>query len=71
TKPHSIDALPRIVDALQKRNCRLLAEGNELYDIVDDLGYFVPGYEPDETLDERQEALRARARRACNTLAFR
>ncbi len=71
TKRHSLEALPRLVDALWKRNCKLLAEGEELYDIVDDLGYFIPGYEPDETLEERQEELRERARRACHTLALR
>ncbi len=71
TRHHSLDAVPRLVDALQRRNCKLLAEGEELYDIVDDLGYFIPGYEPDETLEERQEELRERARRACNTLALR
>jgi len=71
TKPHSLEAVPRLVDALQKRNCRLLAEGQELYDIVDDIGYFIPGYEADETLEERQEELRERAQRACNTVALR
>ncbi len=71
TKNHSIDALPRLVDALRKRNCKLLSQGQELYDIVDDLGYFIPGSEPDETLEERQEELRASARRMCHTLALR
>ncbi len=71
TKQHSLDAVPRLVRALQKRNCKLLANGEELYDIVDDLGYFIPGHEPDETLEERQEALRERAERACNTVALR
>ena len=71
TKSHSLDAVPRLVDALQKRNCKLLAEAEELYDIVDDLGYFIPGHEPDETLEERQEELREHARRACHTVALR
>lgn len=71
TKSHSLDAVPRLVSALQKRNCVLLAQGEELYDIVDDLGYFIPGHEPDQTLEERQEELRERARRACHTVAFR
>ena len=71
TKSHSLDAVPRLVNALQKRNCKLLAEGEELYDIVDDLGYFIPGHEPDETLEERQEELREHARRACHTVALR
>ena len=42
-----------------------------LYDIVDDLGYFIPGHEPDQTLEERQEELRERTRRACHTVALR
>lgn len=71
TKAHSLDAVPRLVAALQKRNCRLLENGEELYDIVDDLGYFIPGHEPDQTLDERQEDLRERTQRACNTVALR
>lgn len=71
TKQLSVDALPRLVDALKKRNCRLLAEGQELYDVVDDLGYFIPGYEPDESVEERQEELRERTRRECEALALR
>ncbi len=71
TKPHSLDAVPLLVEALRKRNCKLLAEGEELYDVVDDIGYFIPGYEPDETLEERQEELRERGQQACNTVALR
>ncbi|MGB5696915.1 MAG: polysaccharide deacetylase family protein [Polyangiales bacterium] len=70
TKDQSLDAVPKLVEALQKRNCKLLADGQELYDIVDDLGYFIPGQEP-ETVEERQEELRERTRRACHTLAAR
>jgi peptidoglycan/xylan/chitin deacetylase (PgdA/CDA1 family) len=71
TKRHSVEALPRLVEALRKRNCKLLDKDEELYDIVDDLGYFVPGHEPDETLEERQAEIRDRARRACHTVALR
>ncbi len=71
TKRHSLEALPRIVRALQHRNCQLLDRGEELYDIVDDLGYFIPGYEPDQTLEERQEELRQQTRRVCKTVALR
>jgi peptidoglycan/xylan/chitin deacetylase (PgdA/CDA1 family) len=71
TRRHSVEALPRLVEALRRRNCKLLAKDEELYDIVDDLGYFIPGYEPDQTLDERQVEIRARARRSCHTVAFR
>ena len=63
--------MPRLVSALRARNCRLLDRGEELYDIVDDLGYFIPGYEPEESLDERQKALRVETERLCNTLALR
>jgi peptidoglycan/xylan/chitin deacetylase (PgdA/CDA1 family) len=69
TKPHSVAALPRIVDALQRRNCALLERGEELYDIVDDVGYFIADYPTDETLEERQEALREETARACAALA--
>jgi len=71
TKRHSVDALPRLVEALRRRNCKLLAKDEELYDIVDDLGYFIPGHEPDQTLDERQAEIRDRARRSCHTVAVR
>ncbi len=71
TKRHSVEAVPRLAAALRARNCRLLDEGEELYDIVDDLGYFIPGYEPEETLDERQQALRTETEHLCNTLALR
>lgn len=69
TKRHSVQAVPRLVSALRARNCRLLDRGEELYDIVDDLGYFIPSYEPDETLAERQAALRAVTARECAALA--
>ena len=39
------------------------------HDIVDDVGYFIPGYPTDETLDERQEALREESARTCAALA--
>ncbi|MGB5266580.1 MAG: polysaccharide deacetylase family protein, partial [Polyangiales bacterium] len=71
TKRHSLDALPRLVRALQRRNCALLERGEELYDIVDDLGYFIPGHEPDQTLEERQEELARDTLRACHTIALR
>ena len=70
TKRHSLEALPRIVEALERRNCGLLERGEELYDIVDDLGYFIPGYELDQSFDERQAALREDAAQRCATLAL-
>lgn len=70
TKRHSIEALPRIVEALERRNCKLLELGEELYDIVDDLGYFIPGYEHDPSLDERQALLREETAQRCAALAL-
>ena len=70
TKRHSVEALPRLVDALRRRNCELLDSDEELYDVVDDLGYFIPGYVPDESVEERQAALRERTARECAALAL-
>jgi peptidoglycan/xylan/chitin deacetylase (PgdA/CDA1 family) len=70
TKPHTLDALPRVVAALKRRNCELLLRGEELYDIVDDLGYFIPDYPADQSLDERQAALAERTQRECDALAL-
>ena len=69
TKRHTLDAVPRIVEALQRRNCKLLERGEELYDIVDDVGFFIPGYELDETFDERQRRLREATARECSARA--
>jgi peptidoglycan/xylan/chitin deacetylase (PgdA/CDA1 family) len=71
TKPHNLQALPALVRALRERNCEALEEGEELYDIVDDLGYFIPGYQPDEAFEARQAMLRARALRDCDSVASR
>jgi peptidoglycan/xylan/chitin deacetylase (PgdA/CDA1 family) len=71
TKDHSLEAVPRLVDALKKRNCELLAKGEELYVVVDDLGYFIPDYEPEESYEKRQETLREQAQRDCGALAAR
>jgi peptidoglycan/xylan/chitin deacetylase (PgdA/CDA1 family) len=70
TKRHSLEAVPRIVAALERRNCKLLERGEELYDIVDDLGYFIPGYELDESFEERQQVLRQETAWRCATLAL-
>jgi peptidoglycan/xylan/chitin deacetylase (PgdA/CDA1 family) len=70
TKPHTLAALPRIVDALERRNCELLEAGEELYDIVDDLGYFIPDYGTDQTFADRQASLAEHAARRCRALAL-
>ncbi|MEM7434071.1 MAG: polysaccharide deacetylase family protein [Myxococcota bacterium] len=71
TQRHSLDAMPRLVDALRRRNCELLERGEELYDIVGDLGYFIPGHAPPEPLADRQARLVERAKRDCAALALR
>lgn len=40
TYDRTIEAFPMIMDEIRRRNCRLLAEGEELYDIVDDPAFF-------------------------------
>ncbi len=71
TQRHSVEAMPRLVDALRRRNCDLLERGEELYDIVDELGYFIEGEEPAVSIEERQVALRERTARDCSALAGR
>ncbi len=71
TKGHSVEAVPLLIEALRERNCELLRRGEELYDIVDDLGYFIADYEPDEAFDERQRELARDTARRCDALASR
>ena len=40
THEWSVEAFPRIVAELQRRNCALLEQGEELYDIVGDPRWF-------------------------------
>lgn len=75
----SVRAVPLLVRELRRRNCRLLAQGEELYDIVDDPALFFVPRKPkgahgvaaaparidDETLAKRQSRLRHEARRYC------
>lgn len=78
----SIDAFQRIVAYLRERNCQLLRQGEELYDIVDDPALFfeprrdaLPGSEaapaapPEDVLQARQARLRAETARRCGTVA--
>jgi peptidoglycan/xylan/chitin deacetylase (PgdA/CDA1 family) len=76
---HSVDAFPLIMDELRRRNCELLAEGEELYDIVDDPTlFFAPREEgspasavapplvlPDDVLEARQRRLREETAQLC------
>lgn len=70
THEQSVQAFPRIVEALRQRNCDLLERGEELYDIVDDLDLF----SPDTSLGSiatRQAVLREESATRCGTLALR
>jgi peptidoglycan/xylan/chitin deacetylase (PgdA/CDA1 family) len=75
-----VDAFPLIHRAIEERNCALLARGEELWEVVDDLRLFhIPRAEgdpsapsgvhslPEEVLETRQARLRARARLRCGT----
>jgi len=80
----SIEGFPRIVAGLRQRNCELLANGEELYDFVDDPSVFyryrgdaptdalAPAVEPDPAwLEARQSALREETARRCGAVATR
>ena len=85
THPWTVEAFPRIMDELQRRNCELLAEGEELYDVVGDPALFytardsaepgtlAPHLElPPAVHARRQADRRAEARRRCEaTVASR
>lgn len=74
----TLDAFVLIVEELQRRNCQLLDEGEELYDIVDDPSLFFEPRDghsphgtpsrakvPDSTMEERQRVLRASTAERC------
>ena len=64
THAWSVDAFARIAAELERRNCALLASGEELYDSTEDLTYFA--VEPAaEVLSGRQAALRQRMSKRC------
>jgi peptidoglycan/xylan/chitin deacetylase (PgdA/CDA1 family) len=83
--PWSLEAFPRILDDLERRNCSLYARGEELYDVLDDPAPFVvpraPGASPSEAApwaelapaehESRQAALRERTAARCERLAMR
>ena len=81
---HSVDAFPRIVAFLRERNCELLDEGEELFDIVDDPRlFFVPRADAPPSMDAppalpdpailaaRQQRLRKETHERCTALAQR
>lgn len=78
----SLEAFPRILDHIERRNCALNAAGEELYDILDDpapfVGHDVPAGEeaPWAELsaaehEARQAILRERTALRCERLALR
>lgn len=84
THPWSVEAFPRIVAEIRRRNCELLDRGEELFDIVDDPALFFAAREgadpsseappltlPAEMLAERQRRLRLRAERRCHATVAR
>lgn len=77
----SVEAFPRIVAYLDRRNCDLLESGEELYDFVDDPAFFFEARHegdandaianadvPDATVATRQIRARARAEARCDDL---
>ncbi len=85
THAWSVEAFQLIYNDIQRRNCELLAAGEELFDIVGDPSvFFAPRSErgtelaaapktepPAELLDARQELLRDEAQTRCGALALR
>ncbi len=84
THPWSVEAFPRIVAEIRRRNCELLDRGEELFDIVDDPTlFFVPreGADPSveapglslpaDVLAERQARVRRQAERRCHATVAR
>lgn len=80
TYPWSVDAFQMIVGDLRRRNCELLASGDELFDVLDDPSVFfeaqVAGRPPSkasgklapEVLAERQQAVAKQAAAWCGSL---
>ncbi|MCG8557589.1 MAG: polysaccharide deacetylase family protein, partial [Proteobacteria bacterium] len=78
TYPWSVDAFDLIVAHLQRRNCRLLEQGEQLYDVVDDIGLFYrargdenastlapPAHPQESVLASRQAKLRKATAARC------
>lgn len=64
THPWSVSAFELITRALERRNCELLAAGEELYDVVDSLAPWVTPIS-DEAYAARQAELQAAVRTRC------
>ena len=68
THAWSVDAFALIAAELERRNCALLAQGEELYDVTEDLAPFAREPEP-ASLQARQRALRERLQPRCRASA--
>ena len=73
TNPRVVEAFPAMMNVLQRRNCELLAAGEELWDVLDTPDAFVAprGQDAATGLDEatrevRQAALRVRSAQRCD-----
>ena len=64
THAWSVDAFELIATELERRNCALLAAGEELYDSAEDLSFFA-SEPPAHVLAARQAALRERFAKRC------
>jgi peptidoglycan-N-acetylglucosamine deacetylase len=64
THAWSIEAFALIMDSIAKKNCELLAAGEELYDVAESLAPWVKPLS-DATLEARQAALRERTKATC------
>lgn len=82
THPWTLEAFDLVYADIMERNCRLLKSGQELYDIVDDLGLFftpragagpsqrAPSAAPDAAvLQARQARLKEKTAARCRTFA--
>ena len=64
----TVQALPRLMEELRRRNCALVQqEGQELWDVVDDLSYFLVYVNelPESLVERRQVLARTAAIRYC------
>lgn len=68
THAWSVDAFGLIAAELEQRNCTLLAAGEELYDVTEDLQPFTREPDP-QWLAQRQRALRERLAGRCPSIA--
>jgi peptidoglycan/xylan/chitin deacetylase (PgdA/CDA1 family) len=68
THAWTVEAFPQIVADLRARNCALLSTGEELYDLVSDLGLWDPARDAaavEQEIAQRQRALREDTARRC------